>query len=246
MNLTLAKEILPSADSNAGLQYLEYYAQHKVYHPGVDLNKGVGNEDLGLPLQGFCDAEVVYVSPKPGITNGQNGGLGLYVVLYHPTLKVWSRYMHLSSAAVVVGQMVRRGQVFAALGNSGTTWAHCHVDMWSSLEMQDIMKQNWRPYGFYPSNKSKAWVAERFLNPEVVIQRALDLINKPIYTPHSYAFFQVNGDPKIYVEGMDKKLHHIANAETFVALFGEFSYNPITKVSQIDPAKISFPITNKQ
>jgi len=139
-----------------GLEYLEYYAAHKVYHPGIDLNKGYGNDDLNAPGFAIMNGVVEYVSPK-----GENGGLGLYCVLYFPSEGRWVRVLHLSEMLLLAGQKFVEGQEIMKVGKSGTSFAHMHIEGWNK-KMYDFQKAYWkRKFGYYPSGESKAWVQER-------------------------------------------------------------------------------------
>ena len=146
-----------------GLKWLEYYSGHNVYHPGWDLNRGMGNDDHGDNV--FCpvDGEVEYVSPKPSIYNRQNGGFGWFVVVYHQGYGVWTRYAHLSKVAVHKGQKVEKGQKIAQVGNTGTKYAHLHWEVFGDA-MYKIQANHWRKFGYYPSGKSKAWVSDHYID----------------------------------------------------------------------------------
>lgn len=144
-----------------GNEYLEYYAPHKVVHPGIDLNWGYGNDDEGQVVVSPSDAVVEFVSKS-----GENGGLGLYAVLYHPKEKLWSRYLHLQSVrkGLKAGVQLKEGEAFAAIGRSGTTSAHLHFEVLNQKGI-DWIKKHWREYGKYPSGLSHNEVSAMFLNP---------------------------------------------------------------------------------
>ncbi len=169
-----AKAIVPQSNNGSGLGYLEYYAGHNVYHPGFDINHGSGNQDYGSRIYPAAKGVVEYVSPSPKRINNYNGGLGLFFVVRHPELNLYTRYMHCSAVNVVPGQEVGKKPVVANVGNSGTKYAHCHFDGWRD-EFNNTMKNHWRKYAYYPSNKSKRWVAERFVNPLEIIRLGIEL-----------------------------------------------------------------------
>ena len=146
-----------------GLKWLEYYGDHKVYHPGWDLNRGFGEQDLGDPIVSILGGEVEYVSPEPSTLNGQNGGLGRFVVVYHPAYGIWSRCAHMSTTAVKVGQKVEEGGLIGSLGKSGTKYAHCHFEVWKKA-IYDIQVKHYRKFAYYPSGKTKAWVQDHYID----------------------------------------------------------------------------------
>src|SRR4051794_38440999 len=115
----------PTRTDRIGLKYLEYYAPHKAFHPGVDFNWGpLPGSDKGQPVLTPARGKVIYVSPK-----GTNGGLGNYLVVEHPQLGTWTRYLHLDDVAVKRGQKVLQEQLLGHLGDSGTTSAHLHFEV---------------------------------------------------------------------------------------------------------------------
>ena len=139
-----------------GLEYLEYYSKHNVYHPGWDLNKGYGNDDLNAPGYAIMNGEVEYVSPK-----GDNGGLGLYCVLYFPSEGKWVRILHLNDFYLKAGDNFKEGDLIMRVGKSGTNYAHMHIEGWNKI-MFDYQEKYWkRKFGYYPSGQSKAWVQAR-------------------------------------------------------------------------------------
>ena len=150
----------PTRTDQTGLVFLQYYAGHKVYHPGIDFNWGpLRNSDLGQPVVAPASGSIVYVSPR-----GTNGGLGNYVVLYHPAFRAWTRYLHLEEVAVRAGQQVKQGQMLGLLGDEGTTSAHLHFEVLNEKGFNWI--RDWRrPYGRYPEGLPKAAVASMWLDP---------------------------------------------------------------------------------
>lgn len=149
----------PTKTDRQGLRFLEYYAPHNVYHCGTDFNFGTGNQDKGQPVECPTDGVVEYVSPR-----GTNGGLGNYVVVYHPWHGVWTRYLHLDRIDCMIGQILKPKDLIGTLGDSGTTSAHCHFEVLNFKGLAFI-KDWFRPYGRYPSGLSRFRVSEMFLDP---------------------------------------------------------------------------------
>lgn len=149
----------PTRTDRVGLKYLQYYKPHNVYHPGIDFNFGIGNQDEGQSVVAPTWAIVEYVSP-----NGYNGGLGNYVVLRHPTHGVWTRFLHLEKVFCKAGEKLAPEQLFALLGDTGTTSAHLHFEVLNQKGL-DFIRDYYRPYGRYPTGLSRNRVAEMFLDP---------------------------------------------------------------------------------
>lgn len=147
-----------------GLTYLEWYDPHKVFHPGYDLNKGTGDADLGLPILCPVSGEIEYVSPEPTLTNGQNGGFGWFVVVYHSAYGVWTRYAHMNKVSVKQNQKVKEGDLLGEVGKTGTQTAHVHWEGWKS-SMYEIQRTHWRKFAFYPSNKPKQYIVDHYFDP---------------------------------------------------------------------------------
>jgi len=146
-----------------GLQWLEYYGQHKVYHPGWDLNRGVGNQDLGDDVFAPVNGEVEYISPEPTRWNYHNGGFGRFIILYHSAYGVWTRYAHLQKVLVKKGDKVEVGDKIGSVGNSGTKYVHLHFEVWKA-ETYKIQQNHHRKFAYYPSGKTKAWVNDHYVD----------------------------------------------------------------------------------
>lgn len=142
-----------------GNGFLQYYPPQNAYHPGVDFNWGIGNQDKWQDVVCPTWGTVEYVSPK-----GTNGGLGNYVVVHHPTMGVWTRFLHLDSISVVVGQKLSPSQFIGKLGDTGTLSAHLHFEVLNDKGLAFI-KEWKRPYGRYPAGMAKAEVAARWIDP---------------------------------------------------------------------------------
>ncbi len=142
-----------------GLDWLEWYGAHRVHHPGIDFNTGYGNQDLGndvvCPKTGFV--EFIY-------TGWNHGGFGNFVIIHH-TDGNYTRYAHLQKdVKVKMGDEVRAGDLIGFVGNSGTTYAHLHFEVFTE-DMADIQKAHWKKWRWYPSGKTKNWVMAHYVNP---------------------------------------------------------------------------------
>ena len=95
---------------------LDPYTGERVMHEGLDVASA-----LGTPVHAPADGTVVF--------NGIEGGYGHVLVLDHG-YGLKTRYGHLSRIDVKVGDKVRRGQLVAAVGNSGrSTGPHLHYEV---------------------------------------------------------------------------------------------------------------------
>ena len=104
-------------------------------HPGLDLNVGGGDEDLGLPVVAFLDGEVAARHEWDRRSYGFGNLLLLKHILARPTrdpLTLWTAYAHLDSFAAEahVGAPVAGGQQIATCGKSGLQrHAHLHFEL---------------------------------------------------------------------------------------------------------------------
>ena len=163
IDLKSAQILVKGANSRGGLGWLEYYLSHKVYHPGIDLNKDYGNSDMGLPVLCPMDGIVEFVSEDK-----YNGGFGLHCVIYHVKRNVYTHYVHLARCLVKVSDTVQKGTVIANIGNSGTTYCHLHFEVWTTkLHDKYQINRPWykKDYEFYPSKLAKHKVQEYYVNP---------------------------------------------------------------------------------
>lgn len=86
------------------------------YHPGIDIANSVGT-----PIVATADGEVVH--------SEWYGGYGNMVQIDHGN-GIMTIYGHNSQLLVHVGQVVKKGQVIAYLGNTGaSTGPHCHYEI---------------------------------------------------------------------------------------------------------------------
>ncbi|HET6344187.1 MAG TPA: M23 family metallopeptidase [Myxococcota bacterium] len=104
------------------------YTDHQVMHKGVDFAA-----DHGADVVSPADGIVIFVGNR-------GNGYGKTVVIDHG-YGIQTHYAHLASFSVEVGQRVKRGQVVAAVGNTGrSTGAHLHYEVRFSGIPQDPEK----------------------------------------------------------------------------------------------------------
>ena len=93
------------------------YTDHQVMHKGIDFAA-----DQGAEVMAPADGLVVFVGNR-------GNGYGKTLVVDHG-YGIQTHFAHLSSYSVDVGQSIKRGQVIAAVGNTGrTTGAHLHYEV---------------------------------------------------------------------------------------------------------------------
>lgn len=116
----------------AGYRFKEALGYTSGVHTGVDYNYSSGNVDLGYATHAVCYGKVV-----AKIANGTVSGFGNGVIIESscpPGIagsKMYHRYLHMNSVNVNVGQTVTEGQQIGTVGNTGTTYAHTHLDIWT-------------------------------------------------------------------------------------------------------------------
>lgn len=118
----------------AGYVFREALGYTSGVHTGVDYNgAGAGNADLGMPIVAIASGRVVDRK-----MNGQIGGFGNCIIIETPNCppnatgnKLFHRYLHMNSVDVNVGQEVQEGQRVGTVGNTGTQYAHLHLDVWT-------------------------------------------------------------------------------------------------------------------
>lgn len=87
------------------------------YHPGIDIAN-----DSGTPIVATADGTVTDAG-------WNSGGYGNMVDIDHGN-GYMTRYAHAESVVVAPGQMVRRGQIIAYMGNTGySTGPHLHYEV---------------------------------------------------------------------------------------------------------------------
>lgn len=187
----------------AGYTFLDYDDNYKTYHPGEDYNFGAGNQDLGQDVVASSSGIVVFAS-------GSATGYGNMVVIKHSlgynlkryvkdtygidTNELYSLYAHLQSYIVKVGDKVDVSQVIGKVGNSGTTYAHLHFEIYAPVgEMAGLS------FRFYPT-LAAGWTKEKtkqFYLPAYFFIEATkqlgDLIDTYLGKPKEY-WLQVEKD----------------------------------------------------
>lgn len=233
-DLELAKLVVKGNTTAGGNGYLDYYEKHRVYHPGWDINVGAGWDDYQLPITCPANGKVIFVSRK-----ASNGGFGLHLVIEHKSLGMYSHWLHMDSVNVKNGDIINKGQIIGKVGNSGTQYPHCHLEVWGENH-QPMMKT--AGYQFYPTGWSKSQVSERYINPSTFIKKG-QKEDAVVVPPNivEIALIKDENSPKIYLKGKDGMLHWIEDENVFKALFGSFSVVR-WNVGAIDESLVSFNI----
>ncbi len=143
-----------------GLDFLQWYGSHQVYHPGVDFNYGSGWDDFGQEVFAAKDGVVVYIHDNVSTSSG----FGKFVIIRHSG-SIYTRSSHLREITVKnVGTRVQEGDIIGYLGNTGTSSPHLHFEVFNE-KMADKQRAHWREWRFYPSKKTKQYILEHYLNP---------------------------------------------------------------------------------
>ena len=119
----------------AGYYFREPLGYTSGVHTGVDYNgPGSGNADLGMSVRSVANGIVRYVGDRSDI------GFGKCTIVEYPLSaplrkeldcnSLFGRFMHQQRIDVSVGQEVLIGQGIGTVGNTGTTWAHLHLDLY--------------------------------------------------------------------------------------------------------------------
>ena len=114
-------------------------------HPGIDINIGSpGNWDFGYPVRSIYWGEVVSAS--------KHRVWGNVVLIWHPTLNVWTQYAHLAHMSVRQGDVVEEGEDIGSIGRGDPAKpfvAHLHFevrkcdlepDFWPGMNMEKIIE----------------------------------------------------------------------------------------------------------
>lgn len=142
-----------------GYRFCSWVKEQGLFHAGIDLNWGIGNQDKGQEVCSPTWSVVVYVSPI-----GSNGGLGGYVLLKHPHNCAYTRYMHLENIIVRAGETLYPKQIFAFLGKEGTSSPHLHFEVLTDAGF-DFIQKSMRPFGKYTKGLSVAQVKKYWMDP---------------------------------------------------------------------------------
>lgn len=132
-----AAKIPASFTTYGGYMWLDPINSSKTaFHPGVDINDGYGNDDLGNPVKVPCDGEVVYVGKK-------ENGWGNHVWIYEDDSKVYPQ-VDLTFA------QANKGRIFLQVEKGGELWyvnpdtghreymGGCAQDVWEFLRHHAI------------------------------------------------------------------------------------------------------------
>lgn len=155
--------------TGSGYKWLDWTGE--AYHPGIDINTGAGNTDLGEPV--FChDWGVVHKIDRA------DGGYGNQVIVQHNGY--FSRYAHLMNDIMVhEGELTTPFTHIGKLGKTGAAAsAHNHFELPTEkliTYLKSIRPNDW--FRFYPNGKPKAWVQEHYLNPNTSCTRTIRLLN---------------------------------------------------------------------
>ena len=148
----------------SGLQWLEWYEGHKVFHPGRDLNHGSGNDDCGQLIYAPDDCLVEYVHTKPWTGRG----FGIFVILNFGD-GTYNRMAHMQNAVVFSGEHLKKGDLLGAVGNTGTNWCHLHWEAFYE-SMAEIQRKHYFKWRHYPTKKPKHYITQHYQDPFVWLE----------------------------------------------------------------------------
>jgi murein DD-endopeptidase MepM/ murein hydrolase activator NlpD len=129
--ITLQEEVTPSSwPVRSGYISSEFGFRRDPFNGRPRLHKGLDFAGpVGTPVYAVATGVVSYV--------GQKSGYGNVVEVDHGD-GVVSRYGHLSAAKAVEGQLVKKGDLVALLGNTGrSTGPHLHLEVIKNGEQQN-------------------------------------------------------------------------------------------------------------
>ena len=129
--LTLQEEIVPSARPvKSGYISSEFGIRHDPFNGHLKMHKG-------LDFAGPIGTEIYAVAGGVVSYAGEKSGYGIAVEVDHGDGLV-SRYGHLSVPKVKEGQVVKKGDLVALMGNTGrSTGPHLHLEVLKNGEQQD-------------------------------------------------------------------------------------------------------------
>ncbi len=109
-------------------KYRHYYGGYSAHHKGIDIAASVG-----ASIRASNSGKVVFVGKSPA--QGRN-------ILIDHGLGVYSCFFHLSEYYVKKGDMVKKGDIVGAMGNTGlSTGSHLHWGM--SVNGRWVNPMNW-------------------------------------------------------------------------------------------------------
>ena len=95
---------------------IDPFTQAEKFHEGLDIANNVG-----LPIKVTANGVVIF--------SGERGGYGNVIIVKH-NYSLETRYAHLQSSVVSVGQRVKKGELIGYLGNSGrSSGPHLHYEV---------------------------------------------------------------------------------------------------------------------
>lgn len=129
--ITLQEEVLPSARPvHAGYVSSEFGFRRDPFNGSVRMHKGI---DFAAPI----GTEIYAVGGGVVSFAGEKSGYGTAVEVDHGDGLV-SRYGHLSAAKATEGQVVKKGDLVALVGNTGrSTGPHLHLEVLKNGEQLD-------------------------------------------------------------------------------------------------------------
>jgi murein DD-endopeptidase MepM/ murein hydrolase activator NlpD len=120
------------------------------WHTGADWQGRNASRGRGSSVLSIADGVVVNSAATISLR-----GFGNLVVVYHPALRVWTRYAHLERRFVAEGQIVKAGQIVGSMGMSGTDNVHLHFD---------VLKEKPSGWRMWPG-ENRAVVERVFVDP---------------------------------------------------------------------------------
>jgi len=153
-------------DNNAGYGFGQ--AVSYGFHCGKDINdNNGGNSDLGKPLYAISKGKIIGVHQHTG-----KGNFGKHFFLQIEG--AWGiryvHYAHCNELFVVLDQEVTEGQLIATIGNSGTTYAHCHFSIKKKTNGMDTIA------------KTRVQLDDAWEDPISFIEKNLIQLNPPMNT----------------------------------------------------------------
>lgn len=144
-----------------GYNWLEFDSTSKVFHPGIDINTGVGDTDKGEKIYPISSGVV------EKIFRGTSG-YGNQINIRHGNF--YSKYAHLDTILVKEGDEVDSFDQIGTMGKSGTKYAHLHLEILTNELVKYIkaIKSNW--WNFYPVSYQRDWVNNNYINPNMALQ----------------------------------------------------------------------------
>lgn len=116
------------------------------YHNGIDFVSSFGDLDCIAIADGTVVMETDYYNPGERYNVNSNSSIGRFVILSHVIdgTKYYSKYCHLDSNRVTVGDKVQAGDVIGVLGTLGySTGVHLHLSIydasWNAIDPMTIL-----------------------------------------------------------------------------------------------------------